>query len=66
MNRKGNCGKLLFWCLFYFFFSFEAGNPITEGSFVGFNNFQKEIWAQGLLRLMRDKTQISEGHLGGL
>lgn len=42
------------------FFPFEAGNPIIDGNSVGFNNFQDEIWARGLLGLMRDKKQDTD------
>lgn len=42
------------------FFPFEAGNPIIDGNSVGFNNFQNEIWARGLLGLMRDRKQDTD------
>lgn len=57
MSRKG--AEVVGFCevVWISFFPFEAGNPITDGSFVGFNNSPNEIWARGLLRLMRDKKQ---------
>lgn len=42
------------------FFPLEAGNLIIDGNSVGFNNFQNEIWARGLLGLMRDRKQDTD------
>lgn len=33
----------------------EAGNPIIDDNFAGFNNFQNRIWAWGLMRLTREE-----------